>query len=300
MSSFDPYGYHLDLRHKADDPRSPAGDDAFFERLASDPRRTNPVSVIQAGLGTLQSRDPERLPFVARVVDWIEATVDDDGLLPYRFAMPHTFPLDPPWYSALAQGEAVSLVVRAAGLLGRDRLFALADRLAEPLVDPASALVVATPEGPVLQEYPTDPPSHVLNGWLFALWGLYDLSVAPRPGAHTSAGRAAEAFAEGSAALAARIHEYRAGFGWSLYDLFPHPLPNVASPFYHRLHLVQLRRQQELSPDPRLAAIVTEWGAAADARLSCAVALARKVAFRAVRPRWRRIRPEKSPELRPV
>ena len=34
---------------------------------------------------------------------------------------------------------------------------------------------------------------------------------------------------------------YWTGNGWSRYDLYPHPLTNVASPFYHRLHIEQLR-----------------------------------------------------------
>lgn len=298
MSAFDPHAYHLDLRPKATEP---GGDDALFRRLTDDPLRANPVSIVQAALGALQLRQPERLAFVASVVDWIEATVDADGLLPYRFPMPHTFPLDPPWHSALAQGEAASLLVRAAQALGRGELLDLADRVARSLLDPESPLVAATPEGPVLQEYPTDPPSHVLNGWLLALWGLHDLAAAPRPGPPTRAAtEAADAFATGSATLAARIERYRTPVGWSLYDLYPHPLPNVASPFYHRLHVLQLRRQQELAPDVRIAAVAEEWGGAAAGRVPPLVALARKLAFRTVRPRWHRIRPARDERPLPV
>ena len=118
--------------------------------------------------------------------------MDERGLLAYRFPMPHTFALEPPWHSALAQGEAVSFLLRAAQVLERPELVELAERAAESLLDPGSALVATTSEGPVLQEYPTDPPAHVLNGWLFALWGLYDL--AHHPGAESAtAARAAAA-----------------------------------------------------------------------------------------------------------
>jgi hypothetical protein len=289
---FDPLDYHLDLRGKAGAaPPSPAAARALLDGLTGDPLRANPVSIVQAGLGALALGEHGH-PLVAGVAAWIERTADERGLLPYRFPMPHTFPLEAPWYSALAQGEAASLLVRAALVLDRSELFELADRVAEPLLDPGSDLVAETAAGPVLQEYPTNPPAHVLNGWLLALWGLYDVANAPRPHATTPAAReAAAAFAAGSAALAERIDLYRTRPGWSLYDLYPHPLANVASPFYHRLHVVQLRRQQELAPDPRLGALAAEWGAAVDAPARRAVALARKVAFRAVRPRWRRIRP---------
>ena len=33
---------------------------------------------------------------------------------------------------------------------------------------------------PVPEEYPTDPPSFVLNGGIFALWGLYDVGAGAR------------------------------------------------------------------------------------------------------------------------
>ncbi len=288
--SADPYEYHVDLRRKAAGAGSSPTDLDLLARLTADPGRTNPVSVLQLGLGALQLRDRGRLPTVAAVVAWIERTVDEEGRLAYRFPMPHTFPLDPPWYSSLAQGEAVSFLVRAAQVLGRSDLFELAERTALPLLDPDSPLVVATPDGPVLQEYPTDPPAHVLNGWLFSLWGLYDLAQTGRSRAQVI-GAAAEAFAAGAGALAARIECYRTVAGWSLYDLYPHPLPNVASPFYHRLHVEQLRRQQELLPDPRIAAAAVEWARSSRSAAPTALALVRKVAFRMTRPRWRRISP---------
>jgi hypothetical protein len=286
-SAVDPRAYHFDLRPKVEEDRR------LLASLTADPQRANPVSILQLGLGALQLGDPERLPLVTDVVAWVERTVDERGLLAYRFPMPHTFPLDPPWHSALAQGEGISLLVRAADLLDRPELLELAERLAVPLLDPDSHLVATTPEGPVLQEYPTDPPAHVLNGWLIALWGLYDLA---QSGVATlRAQRAAEAFAAGSAAVGERIGRYRTPLGWSLYDLYPHPLPNVASPFYHRLHVALLRRQDELAPDPRVSALAVEWHRAAGAPLPLAFALARKLAFRLARPRWRRLRPGTRP-----
>lgn len=283
--ALDPQAYHLDLRSKV--VQDCAG-------LSADPQRANPVSILQLGLGALQLGDEQRLSLVADVVAWVERTADERGLLAYRFPMPHTFALDPPWHSALAQGEAVSLLVRAAPALDRPELLELAERVAVPLLDPDSHLVAATPDGPVLQEYPTSPPAHVLNGWLIALWGLFDLAHASGT-AGTIAREAAAAFAAGSAAVGERIDRYRIALGWSLYDLYPHPLPNVASPFYHRLHVIQLRRQDELAPDPRLRALAAEWERAASAAVPLSVALARKVAFRVARPRWRRLRPHTNP-----
>lgn len=284
------YAYHFDLRSKPLDAGANLDERlAYLERITADPGQTNPVTVIQLALGTLQLRDPEQLPLVTAVIEWLERSADDRGLLVYRFPMPHTFPLEAPWYSSLAQGEAASLLVRAAQILGRVHLLELADRLVEPLLKTESPLVVPTPEGPVLQEYPTDPPAHVLNGWITSLFGLYDVAHAPRAEAPTQQ-KAAEAFNAGTATLAARLHLYRTPLGWSRYDLYPHPLVNIASVAYHRLHIAQLRVLSSLAKPATFAATADEWERSLANPAALLVGLVRKIAFRMVRPRSRRIR----------
>lgn len=285
----DPYAYHFDLRAKPlDAGRNLDERLAYLKKITADPEQTNPVTVIQLALGTLQLRDPKQLPLVVSVIDWLERSADDRGLLPYRFPMPHTFPLEAPWYSSLAQGEAASLLVRAAEVLARPQLLELADRLVEPLLDPESPLVEPTSEGPVLQEYPTDPPAHVLNGWITSLFGLYDVAEAPRDGAATGR-RAKTAFNAGTATLAAMLHLYRTPIGWSRYDLYPHPLANTASVAYHRLHVEQLRALYSLAPTGGLAATADDWERSLRSPPALLVGVARKIAFRVVRPRSRRV-----------
>jgi hypothetical protein len=208
--------------------------------------------------------------------------VDERGLLLCRFPMPHTFALPAPWPSSLAQGEAASLLVRAARLLARPELEELAVRVAEPLVRADSELVASTPDGPVLQEYPTSPPAHVLNGWITSLWGLHDA-------ASVGFAAAGDAFDAGVRAVAARLHLYETPIGWSRYDLFPHPLTNVASPFYHRLHVGHLRTLDAIAPHPELVEAADRWERTLRSPFHRSFAVARKVAFRFVRPRWRRI-----------
>jgi hypothetical protein len=141
--------------------------------------------------------------------------------------------------------------------------------------------VVETDEGPVLQEYPTHPPAHVLNGWIFALWGLYDVAIA---GGELSEG-AHDAFSRGVDTLAARLPLYNTGWNWSRYDLFPHPLVHVTSPFYHRLHVEQLHALHALVPRQVFRETAERWESGARRPLARAHAVARKVAFRLVRPR---------------
>ena len=136
----------------------------------------------------------------------------------------------------------------------------------------------------MLQEYPTDPPAHVLNGWITSLFGLYDLAQAPS----AAAPRAAAAFDAGTKTLAARLHLYRTPLGWSRYDLYPHPLPNTASVSYHRLHVAQLRALHSLAGLDVLADTANDWERSLSNPVALAVGFSRKAAFRVVRPRSRR------------
>lgn len=288
-AGLDPHSYYFDLRAKPLD----AGADlverlAYLRRITADPLHTNPVNVIQLALGTLQLRDLDQLPLVTGVVEWLERSTEESGLLPYRFPMGHTFPLEAPWYSSLAQAEAASLLVRAAQILGRAELYGLAEQLSGPLLDPESRLVAATPQGPVLQEYPTDPPAHVLNGWITSLFGLFDLAHAPLLETTTTR-TAAAAFVAGTEALAARLHLYRTPLGWSRYDLYPHPLANTSSFAYHRLHVAQLRALYSLAGLDTFARTADDWERSLAKPSALVVGFTRKAAFRIVRPRSRRV-----------
>lgn len=296
----DPHAYYFDLRDK---PLHAGGSLeerlAYLGRITGEPEQTNPVTVIQLALGALQLRDPDQLPLVAGVVEWLERSADDRGLLPYRFPMAHTFPLEAPWCSSMAQGEAASLLVRAAPVLGRLELFELADRLVEPLLETELGLIVLTEDGPVLQEYPTEPPSHVLNGWITSLFGLYDIAQARRDDTATMR-RAVTAFDAGTETLAARLHLYRTPLGWSFYDLYPHPLANTASVAYHRLHVAQLRALHALAGLETFAVTADEWERSLRNPAALLVGVARKVAFRIVRPRSRRVTGKSTSGSRPT
>jgi heparosan-N-sulfate-glucuronate 5-epimerase len=288
----DPHsGFYNDLRDVALSHGTPA---RALDRLCSmteERRLANPVSIAQIGLGGFQlSRsDPAWVPVVEKASRWLVAELDPEGRLAYLFPMPHTFSIDPPWYSAMAQGEAASLLVRAAQILEQGDLDHAAARAVRSLLDERFGLVTEMPEGPVLQEYPTSPPAHALNGWITALWGVYDVSLAfsVRTGdLHAVGVAAAEAFDRGARSLAARLPLYDAWLGWSRYDLFPHRIVHVASPFYHRLHIEQLRAMARLRPDLRpFQEFADHWERGARNPLSRTCGVAGKIAFRLLEPR---------------
>ena len=286
-------GYYNDLTLEVR-AANPVDGAERFRRLIGDPR-VNLTNLAQLGIGAWQLAQAERswLKVTTTVARWLAGQLDDRGRLAYQWAMPHTYEIEPPWISAMTQGEAVSLFVRAAPEDDSpEELFSAAARAVMPLLDP-SPVVTQTPEGPVLQEYPTNPPAHVLNGWMFGLWGLYDLSAMGDLIPADITGRASAAFEDGISALAARLPLYDA-WGWSRYDLFPHPIVHVASPFYHRLHIEQLLATNELAPDDRLQETAARWERSSRDSMARAAAVSRKVVFRVIRPRSRRVRGPRS------
>ena len=278
-------GYYNDLRVELDTD-DPIEARRLLQRFVADRERANHVTIAQFALGAWQMREKDEawLRVFAEGAQWLAEALDESGGLQYQFPMPHTLEISPPWYSAMAQGEAASLFVRAALTL-RDGSYAdAAERAIQPLLRAGSSIVAFTPEGPVLQEYPTQPPSHVLNGWMFALWGLYDVArLAERSG--NAGSEAQRAFLDGTAALVRRVDLYDAGLGWSRYDLYPRRLTHVASPFYHRLHVALLGATADLTGEDALRRKAAVWEASAGRFPLRTAAVARKMAFRLVYPR---------------
>jgi hypothetical protein len=129
----------------------------------------------------------------------------------------------------------------------------------------------------------------VLNGWIWALLGLYDLSHAPDDVDEDVRRAAADAWETGVASLVAQLPEYETGRGWTTYDRYPHSIANVASPFYHRLHVDMLRAVERIAPYDQLALEIAStsarWESALNQPFTRAAAVARKVGFRIVKPR---------------
>lgn len=286
-------GYYIDLTGVAHSYGPPDHAAAWFELLADRRERLLPGQLLQLGLGAWQLRDedPRWLRLHCDIARW--AAVDQDGLgrFAHRSDMPHTYRLSAPWYSSFAQGLAASLFVRAAISMNDASWFECAAKAVAPLLDPESELVAHTEDGPVLQEYPTDPPAHVLNGWMWSLWGLYDVAHACGAGGDPDlAERAREArrfFAASLSTLVQWLPRYDAA-GWSRYDLYPHPVINVASPFYQRLHVEMLRSMHVLAPQhDALAEWSERWRRSLVRPHVRGFALARKVGFRLLLPKGR-------------
>jgi hypothetical protein len=163
--------------------------------------------------------------------------------------------MPPPTISSLAQAQAASVLVRRYLLDGGAEHAEGARRAARPLLQDRPPTAVARLDaGAALEEAPSSPPSLILNGWIYSLWGLRDLAV----GLHDSS--AAAMLDDSTACLVALLPRYDVGW-WSRYSLYPHRLPDLAKLFYHRLHVDQLEVMHALTSNGLFCALADRWRA---------------------------------------
>lgn len=239
-------GYYFDFSAKTTSPS------------AADPSRLLPAGLAQLALGWWErGLAGERGAFerFREVCNALASSAVEDGealVWLYRVA-DRKYHVPPPTISSLSQAQAASVLVRRH-LLDGDPLHAeLARRAARPLLQDAAPTVVARlAEGPALEESPSDPPSLILNGWIYALWGLRDLALG------LGDGEAAEMLKGSTDCLTRALPRYDAGW-WSRYSLYPHRLPDLAKLFYHRLHVDQLEVMYLLTSNEAFRATAERW-----------------------------------------
>jgi heparosan-N-sulfate-glucuronate 5-epimerase len=262
-------GYFIDFRAKT------------TSRTAATPTGLSPAALAQLALGWWEraiAGEASALPRFLETAELLRRTAQSTpkgSLWAYDADLPK-YGVRAPWHSAMAQGQIASVFARVAESTGDAADAELAIAAIQPLLRPTQlSLVALTSEGPVLEEAPSDPPSRILNGWIYALVGLHEVGE----GLHDEA--AAKAFREGIVALERSLPLYDVGW-WSRYSLFPHRFVDLAKPFYHRLHVAQLDALHRLTGVDDFVKASVRW-AAYDRLLPRSRALAQKAVFRAFR-----------------
>lgn len=193
------------------------------------------VGIFQYGLGAydlyLMTKNPVYYQKFWQTIEWTLEHQDDNGAWD---TFSWTSPMAP--YGAMAQGEAVSLLIRAYKETSDDKYLKAASNavsfLLKPIEDGGCTLYQG---GDVfLLEYTNKPA--VLNGWIFAWWGLYDYVFLTND---------IDVKQKCDASLRTLVNSIRhfSKSYWSLYDISN----IIASPFYHNLHIAQMQAMFKLT-----------------------------------------------------
>ena len=212
--------------------------------------------------------------------DWLCANLQPNpfGLAVWNhyFDWEYRDTLKSPWYSGLAQGQGISLLVRAYAQTQRHVYLKAAQKAFECFHRSVAegGVTFTDASGDLwLEEYIVSPPTHILNGFIWASWGVYDYFLATKDAA------ALQLFQSAVRTLKANLSGYDLGF-WSLYEQSGTFLPMVASNFYHQLHIVQLNVMYKLTGDEIFARFAERWAGYARSRGKRTRALCYKCAFK--------------------
>jgi heparosan-N-sulfate-glucuronate 5-epimerase len=246
----------------------------------------NPIAIAQWGLANYNrfcdAGEEGRRAKIFEAAEWLCVNLQQNAhglwVWNHHFDWEYRVLLKAPWYSGLAQGQGVSLLLRAHAQSGDKKYLAAAERAFVPLTRPIAegGVLFTGEEGNLwIEEYLVDPPTHILNGFLWALWGVFDYSLA------CPDSNAKSIFERGVATLTRNLQSFDTGY-WSLYEQSGTRLKMLASPFYHRLHIVQLRVMSRLTGDARFTTVADRWEGYAQRRSNRIRALVEKGIFKLV------------------
>jgi len=204
-----------------------------------------------------QTNDEGYLDFVYRYANKLaEIGIREDN----RIYLPYTFDyalhagneyevMIAPWYSGFAQGIALSFFSRAYETTNDPLMKGIADSLFNTflMMDTQNDIwtcYIDSLEYYWIEEYPFSPKTHVINGFLAAIFGLYDYYII------SNDERCKILIQASSTTIAAYLNDYRNPGDASYYCLL-HKTPLLN---YHIIVIRQLKHMTDITTDPFFAA----------------------------------------------
>jgi len=188
----------------------------------------------------------EHLRMFYHGADWFLANQDEEGGWPslVTFNKDHkkyqnAKEIPPGWYGAMCQGQAISVLVRAFWNSGKEAYVKAALKalgVFNKSSDEGGIRATFMDKYSWYEEYPTNPSSFILNGFLYSLLGLYDLATV------NNSTQALKLYKSGLESLEAMLPMYDTGSG-TFYDLRHVTMklsPKGARWDYHSTHINQL------------------------------------------------------------
>ena len=226
---------------------------------ATNGRYYYPINIAQYGFmlhaDWLETRAPDTLVSLENCLAALERlkTEDEQHCVWWHDFYQEKYGIEPPWASAMAQGELISLYLRLGQALERPALI-------ESAYKAYRFMHVPFEEGGVrrrdeqgnlwLEEYPSHQPSFVLNGFIYALFGLYDLY---RVVGYADVKQDIDACLH---TLEARLPDFDSGY-WTNYDLQRREL--VRYYYQKNVHVPQMAVLEALTGNPLFGHYRCRW-----------------------------------------
>ena len=244
----------------------------------------NPIAISQWGLGNYNKwyetkSEINYLNFI-KSSDWLINNLQQNhyGLKVWmhHFNFEYRDTLIAPWYSGLAQGQGISVLIRAYKETGDQKYAkAIKDAFAslDKNIDMGGVKYTDINGLDWIEEYIVRPPTHILNGFIWALWGIFDHYLYFRDN------KSKQLFNKYSNTIIKNLYLYDIGY-WSKYELSNTKIPMIASSFYHKLHITQLEIMYILTKKNAYKEFSSKWQKYFDNRIFKSFALTHKSIFK--------------------
>lgn len=225
----------------------------------------NAIQIIQQGLEEygyyITTQEQGHKDKLDRVILWLLENQDSETgawLLKFEFQHPRIeSKIENPWISALSQGQGISLMCRMYSLTGDDKFLKsaiLAYKVMENDVK-EGGVRLGIQGGYWLEEYPTEPSSFTLNGFLYSIYGVYDLYMI------TNEQKYKDMFLKCVKTLEKMLPLYDTK-ELTYYDLChvtnPVRIP-ITNSKYHVIHIILLKYLQSIYPSKVISFYVNKW-----------------------------------------
>lgn len=268
IKDYDPKGIYLNFdKIRVEDWDVNFGEDGIPINNFRWGTHSYPITIAHYGLQHhalfIRDNEPSNKEICLNVANWFLQNQTSKGGWPayfdHMYFKDRTVEMKSGWHSSLGQGLAISLLVRAFDLTNDKRYVKAALKGFKVYALPVKkGGVFRKFEGKYwfYEEYPTEPASYVLNGFIFSLFGLYDLYTA------TNSKQVQRYYKEGIKTLKRMLPLYDLG-NRTAYDLTHYTTtgtyPNVARWGYHATHVHQLMAINAIEKDPMIKEVLSRW-----------------------------------------
>ncbi|MDL9985127.1 D-glucuronyl C5-epimerase family protein [Providencia rettgeri] len=209
-----------------------------------------PIAIAQKALGHYDNylihNNDEDITIFLKYTDFLIAKMDSEGLISTWHDQERNLLND---YSAMTQGQLISCCCRAFAYTNEPAYMNAAQKASYHITNltEKNLLVKLDDTSLALSEMPNKNNSIILNGWFFSLWGLLELELIYP---NEKLNKINKSIID---SIIKNINLFDTGF-WSKYDN-----KNIASPFYHDLHIEQLKVMYHITQDSTFKAYIEKW-----------------------------------------